>query len=438
MKNNYSPEKRHQMLFNNVDNKRIFFSICLILCMIFGQVSMTYALASDKNSDAQNKADNAQIKVEENEQNNQIAGNDDRKANNIQSDSIKNIEKEKIFNNGMETTGENQTELRNAPAALPDEIKKIEFTDSELLDSLGIRVGSEYVIKAINLAKADGKQWKDLSNEEREAYYNKAKKIILEEKIANNIYLNKFNEIKNDVTSYLNEIGVSNKSEDLIRNNKHHFVMGLAYLEKLYNVPADNTGKTLKDKLYDNLPEHDKVQAIINVGKQSSTNLDYRQISTLYNNVISVNFKKDADFKKFLINSVGVANKDTWLEKNIKPLKYIDKDMKKGLFDRFADNQRTLNHILPLVNLPKESIYLIVNDASITYGLYDTYVYQNNAADEEALVKKLNEVGEAQKNHIKIWESLSNNLVPNRNTVVKDALRTKKAKDEKDNMKQLD
>ena len=429
------------MLFKKIENKRKFFVICLIVSMIFGQASMSYAFdSSDRALDAQNNADEAQKQVEESELKNAAPAEDtknDRSINqNLDSEGLEAATKDyaleaKALNKAPDTAKENQTELKDANEPLPDAIKKIEFTDSELLDTLGIRVGSDYVLKAINLAKEDGKAWKDLTNEEREAYYNKAKAIILKEKISNNIYLNKFNEIKNDVIPYLDELHVSPKSEDFVRNNKHHFVMGLAYLEKLYNVPIDNTGKTLKEKLYDNLTEHDRLQAVINLGKQSSTALDYRQISTLYNNVISVNFKKDSDFRTFLINSVGEGNKDSWFENNLKPLKYIDKDMKKGLFDRFADYPRTLNHILPLLNLPKESIYLIVNDASITYGLYDTYVYKNNASDEEALVKKLNEVGEAQKNHIKIWESLSNNLIPNRNTVVKDALRTKKAEDEK-------
>ena len=429
------------MLFKKIENKRKFFVICLIVSMIFGQASMSYAFdSSDRALDAQNNADEAQKQVEESELKNaapdEDTKNDTSINQNLDSEGLEAATKDyaleaKPLKKAPDTATENQTELRDANEPLPDAIKKIEFTDSELLDTLGIRVGSDYVLKAINLAKEDGKAWKDLTSEEREAYYNKAKAIILKEKISNNIYLNKFNEIKNDVIPYLDDLGVSPKSEDFVRNNKHHFVMGLAYLEKLYNIPVDNTGKTLKEKLFDNLTEHDRLQAVINLGKQSSTALDYRQISTLYNNVISVNFKKDADFKTFLINSVGEGNKDAWFENNLKPLKYIDKDMKKGLFDRFADYPRTLNHILPLLNLPKESIYLIVNDASITYGLYDTYVYKNNASDEEALAKKLNEVGEAQKNHIKILESLSNNLIPNRNTVVKDALRTKKAEDEK-------
>lgn len=441
MKNNYLSEKGRQMLFKKFENKRKIFAICLIVSMIFGQASMSYAFdSSDTDLNAQNNADEAQKQIEESELKNAAPAEDTKNDSSINKDvdlgdlegATKNHDLEaKALKKAPDMATENQTELKDAKEPLPDEIKKIEFTDSELLDTLGIRVGTEYVIKAINLAKADGKAWKDLTNEEKEAYYNKAKAIILKETIENNIYLSKFNEIKNDVIPYLDELHVSPKSEDFVRKNKHHFVMGLAYLEKLYNVPVDNTGKTLKEKLYDNLTEHDRLQAVINLGKQSSTALDYRQISTLYNNVISVNFKKDSDFKTFLINSVGEGNKDAWFENNIKPLKYIDKDMKKGLFDRFADYPRTLNHILPLLNLPKESIYLIVNDASITYGLYDTYVYKNNASDEEALVKKLNEVGEAQKNHIKIWESLSNNLIPNRNTVVKDALRTKKAEDEK-------
>ena len=441
MKNNYLSEKGRQMLFKKIENKRKIFAICLIVSMIFGQASISYAFdSSDRDLNAQNSADEAQKQIEESELKNAALVEDTKNGRSINQDvdlgglegATKNYALEaKALKKAPDTATENQTELKDAQEPLPDEIKKIEFTDSELLDTLGIREGREYVIKAINLAKADGKVWKDLTNEEKEAYYNKAKAIILKETIENNIYLSKFNEIKNDVIPYLDELHVSPKSEDFVRKNKHHFVMGLAYLEKLYNVSIDNTGKTLKDKLYDNLTEHDRLQAVINLGKQSSTALDYRQISTLYNNVISVNFKKDADFKTFLINSVGEVNKDAWFENNLKPLKYIDKDMKKGLFDRFADYPRTLNHILPLLNLPKESIYLIVNDASITYGLYDTYVYKNNASDEENLVKKLNEVGEAQKNHIKIWESLSNNLIPNRNTVVKDALRTKKAEDEK-------
>ena len=309
--------------------------------------------------------------------------------------------------------------------ALIDEIKDIHFTDQVLLDSLDIKVGSDYVIKAINLAKEDGKLWKDLTNEEKEAYYQKAKEIVLKDKIKNFIYYERFNEIKDDISPSIEKLGLTNASEDLIKNNKHHFVMGLTYLDKLYDIPIDNSGATLIDKLFAHLTETQKVQGIINIGKQSSTSLSYNQISNLYANVLAPNFSKDKDFKSFLLSSIGKENRDKWFKDNLKALNYVDEDMNKSLFDRFADYDRTLNHILPLLNLNKESIYLIINDASITYGLYDTYVTDKNPADEELLAKKIKEIGEAQKYHIKIWEQLSNNLIPNRNTVVKDALRIK-------------
>lgn len=60
--------------------------------------------------------------------------------------------------------------------ALIDEIKDIHFTDQVLLDSLDIKVGSDYVIKAINLAKEDGKLWKDLTNEEKKLIIKKRKR----------------------------------------------------------------------------------------------------------------------------------------------------------------------------------------------------------------------------------------------------------------------
>lgn len=309
--------------------------------------------------------------------------------------------------------------------ALIDEIKDIHFTDKVLLDSLGIKVGTDYVIKAINLAKEDGKLWKDLTNEEKEAYYQKAKEIVLKDKIKNFVYYERFNEIKDDISPSIEKLGLTNASEDLIKNNKHHFVMGLTYLDKLYDVPLDNSGASLIDKLFAGLGETEKVQGIINIGKQSSTSLSYNQISNLYANVLAPNFSKDKDFKSFLLSSIGKENRDKWFKDNLKVLNYVDEDMNKSLFDRFADYDRTLNHILPLLNLKKESIYLIVNDATITYGLYDTYVTDKNPAEEELLAKKIKEIGEAQKYHIKIWEKLSNNLIPNRNTVVKDALRIK-------------
>ena len=308
---------------------------------------------------------------------------------------------------------------------LIDEIKDIHFTDQVLLDSLGIKVGTDYVIKAINLAKEDGKLWKDLTNEEKEAYYQKAKEIVLKDKIKNFVYYERFNEIKDDISPSIEKLGLTNASEDLIKNNKHHFVMGLTYLDKLYDVPLDNSGASLIDKLFAGLGETEKVQGIINIGKQSSTSLSYNQISNLYANVLAPNFSKDKDFKSFLLSSIGKENRDKWFKDNLKVLNYVDEDMNKSLFDRFADYDRTLNHILPLLNLNKESIYLIVNDATITYGLYDTYVTDKNPAEEELLAKKIKEIGEAQKYHIKIWEKLSNNLIPNRNTVVKDALRIK-------------
>ena len=121
------------MLFKKIENKRKIFAICLIMSMIFGQASMSYAFdSSDRNFDAQNNADEAQTQIEEYELKNAAPAEDTKSDGsinqNLDSEGLEAATKDyaleaKALKKAPDTATENQTELRNANEPLPDAIK---------------------------------------------------------------------------------------------------------------------------------------------------------------------------------------------------------------------------------------------------------------------------------------------------------------------------
>lgn len=306
-----------------------------------------------------------------------------------------------------------------------DSIKHIEFTDDSLLNTLKIRVKStDIILEAVKLARADGyAKFIDLTQEQQEVYKESAKKNLLKDKLDANVYIDSFNRIKEDINSYIIKYNISSKNSSLIEENKHQFVLGLAYFEKLYNIDIPDKSATLKDKLFENISESELVNVLIRVGSQPESELSYIRIPYLYENIIAKEFNKDATLDKFIKSAIGEDKIDQWFKDNLKIINHISSDLKIGVFNKFSSDYITLSHVLPLLNLERESIYMIVTEASITYGLYDTYVSEKS--EEGALETKVKEVGKAQEDHMDIWKTLSNNKVPYKNTIVKDALRVK-------------
>ena len=75
------------MLFKKFENKRKIFAICLIVSMIFGQASMSYAFdSSDTDLNAQNNADEAQKQIEESELKNAAPAEDTKNDSSINKD----------------------------------------------------------------------------------------------------------------------------------------------------------------------------------------------------------------------------------------------------------------------------------------------------------------------------------------------------------------
>lgn len=145
---------------------------------------------------------------------------------------------------------------------------------------------------------------------------------------------------------------------------------------------------------------------------------------TYYQNTLSGYFNSAPTVFDLITNSV--ENPSVWFKQQLNIIHYIDFSIENSIFDFYK--QKYPHHILPLLSLSKESIYLIATPASVTYGLYDTYVTVGAAdqqEEESKLVDKVLEIGKAQSYHMAIWNELTNQNVPTRPTVVKDSLRIK-------------
>lgn len=319
-----------------------------------------------------------------------------------------------------------QAQTQNVSQQTLDEFKAIQFSDEILANSLGVEVSiikDNVMVKAIQLATSEGKKWAQISQNEKDSYQKKATDQIRATKMQYNPFKNAFDRIKQDLGTYINKYQISSTYEDQIKNNKQHFVMGLAYFETLYNIKVNDT-ETLKDILFKKVDTQTLVNNLITIGKEKETNLSYLNNVVFYQNKIAQLFHSDATLNDFI--KANVSNANEWFEKSLNIIHYIAPEVKNNIFDKMMKDYS--NHVLPLLSLGKESVYMIANEASITYGLYDTYVTPNavdKAQEEQTFIEKIKEVGDAQRAHINLWKELSDGRAPKLATIVKDAYRIK-------------
>lgn len=106
----------------------------------------------------------------------------------------------------------------------------------------------------------------------------------------------------------------------------------------------------------------------------------------------------------------------------------------RGLYSRLYGDAALQNHILPLLAVSQDSIYVIVNSASITYGIVDCYVDRTLKDTDPALYteklgefrQELESIADQQKEFIDLWYRIAKpdkrgQLITNR--VILDSLR---------------
>lgn len=256
------------------------------------------------------------------------------------------------------------------------------------------------------------------------------------------LYLEKkFNEVKNNIDIHLkklllsnNPINITNKYEDnivykKIEKEKEAFLLGLTYLQRWYDI---NYGVinikdlvTYKTDFFGN-SNINGVDFIINLGKSGYDSLVPKNNLTTYSKSIGISSAKnnlfdylDYNRRLFLPNKTN----NQWLKENSKA--YIveekselaevrklqenaksDSKYSVGVYDKITNRSwEHKNMLLPLLTMSEESLYIISNMTTLSFGSYERYLGDNTGGKTfiNYVRSKVDEASKSQRMHFDFW-----------------------------------
>ena len=292
-----------------------------------------------------------------------------------------------------------------------EELKAIDYGTNETIAKLlapSRYSATEKLNKKTEIAKREGKSPADITDEQ-----------VIKELNQDNVKIMSYEEAFAEVQANIEEIvrGVVDNAEgwepkgaeffvSKIRQNKEKLLLGITYFERLYDF---NMGeKNLKDELFYRSIPYDARLGIENVldwliyiGQAGgdrlkiSKNADNSVFSYMFGPVIS-NVYTLGDY---LENRKGKWMPDTSLDEWFlqESGAYIlerpsDWDSKGGgIYSRLYGNSVSRAYILPLLTASEDSVYVIANSATVTYGIVDCYIYRTAKGTDPARYEQLKE-----------------------------------------------
>ena len=338
--------------------------------------------------------------------------------------------------------GVNNDNINSIVNEVKEEYKRVSYLeDDKIFNSLKLNIRSlDKLTKKNEMKKALGREVSD------EEVLREVKKEAME-KLS---YKDSFKSIQDNIEEILNTIIANNEnsfSEDIDREgiknklleNKGKVLLGLTYIERLYNLKYDNInlGKLI---LYN--PEffsNKKVDMIDYLIKLGSLNYLEYKIDTANNN-----FKSKMSVLNANTLTEFLENTKNRLEPNISMNDWYKKASGAYFVERASKekpNEEYLiynklkkydqKYILPLLNVTKNKIYVITTVTTMNLGMIDTYVDQNLTGNEydrmfKEFETKAKNAGDKQAGFLDFWFRVSDktthsNLISNR--LVMDSLR---------------
>lgn len=175
-----------------------------------------------------------------------------------------------------------------------------------------------------------------------------------------------------------------------IRNNKEKLLVGLAYLDRLYDF---NMGeKNLRDMLlYESKPDlygqiEDVLDWMIYIGGSGGNTLKVSNSANVFGYgklfwPVTSSATLDAFLEEYRQKCIPDTLMNEWFLKE-SPAYIVDKSSSSdgksaGIYKRLYDDTVSRAYILPLLTVSEDSIYVIANSGTITYGIVDCYIDRN-------------------------------------------------------------
>nr|WP_317333844.1 ZmpA/ZmpB/ZmpC family metallo-endopeptidase [uncultured Romboutsia sp.] len=230
-----------------------------------------------------------------------------------------------------------------------------------------------------------------------------------------------------------------------IKENKEKLLIGLSYIDRLYNFNIGN--KNIKDVLLDT-PEYfgkqvDLLDWLIRIGGSGGETLKISNNKNAYDKLFKGTITESKSLLEFLETNKNKlepgTTMDTWFKNTSKAL-IVEKSSNENpraitsLYSKLKSDTRLQSHILPLLNVSENSIYVVANSATITYGLVDTYVdrtlKQSNPNEYQSKIeefkKEVEKAANQQSEFIEFWYRIAkpeDKSKLNSNRLVVDSLR---------------
>ena len=326
---------------------------------------------------------------------------------------------------------------------IKQQFEKVNFLeDKKIFEILNPR------IKALDKIKKRNEMKKQLGREVSDEELLKELQKITLEKMS---YKDSFDNIQKNIDDILNTLLINNqniitnnmsleKVKKKLIDNKEKVLLGLTYIDRLYNLKYSNIN--LKNLII-YYPEFfgkkvDIIEFLIMVGDMQY--LEYKLDATpaTFRKKINYIFKEQT-IPEFLENMKNIFEPklsiNDWFKKASNA--YIEEqkseynnNLEYQIFNKLKKDSEQ-KYLLPLLNVSENSIYAITTVTTTTFGIVDAYVDRDGTqVEKEKQLKefkeKLRETAKRQATFLDFWFRISNkdthqNLISNR--IVMDSLR---------------
>ena len=339
--------------------------------------------------------------------------------------------------------GIENSETKEIVNEIKQQFEKVNFLeDKKIFEILNPR------IKALDKIKKRNEMKKQLGKEVSDEELLKELQKITLEKMS---YKNSFGNIQKNIDDILNTLLINNQniitnniSLDKVKkklvDNKEKVLLGLTYIDRLYNLKYSNIN--LKNLII-YYPEFfgkkvDIIDFLIMVGDMQY--LEYKLDATpaTFRKKFNYIFKEQT-IPEFLENMKNIFEPklsiNDWFKKASNA--YIEEqkseynnNLEYQIFNKLKKDSEQ-KYLLPLLNVSENSIYAITTVTTTTFGIINTYVDRDGTQVErekqlKEFKEKLKETAKRQATFLDFWFRISNkdthhNLISNR--IVMDSLR---------------
>lgn len=325
------------------------------------------------------------------------------------------------------------TDYSNIIASVATELKSVPFKSKKMVQALGIVLNDKEISDLVKSGMTEEQAKEKL-------YSSKMDQLFLEEA---------FNQVKVNIETLLgntlatsqiitnHDVAINQAISNSIKANKEELLIGLAYVQRWYNINFDNLNfqglATFHQDFFGKSIQ--SLDWLISLAKAGYNTINPANNVLTYTTNIAPNtgILNQMDYLSHL-RQLFVPNKtdNQWFKDNTKAYiieqtsdenPTIDVTYWQRVKDSVGNPSNELNAILPLLSAD-EGIFIITNIASITYGMYDRYFdmsLKESAPAEYAkkvqeLKEKLNYTAKRFAENIDVWyrivdDSVKPNLI---------------------------